>query len=113
MRPVFYHFTDDATRLALGPDGTIMPGGPLNVVWMSNQLIPTQGGASLGLTPETGACRYIVADDSSVKPWTEVRDQYPPELWWPLELAAGAQPELWFVSTEPVRVKYSGRGVRA
>lgn len=103
-KPKFYHYTDIEHAAKIEVDYTLVPGGPLNLVWLTSLPRLSLGADAIGLSAESVVQRFEVVPGELVMPWSLLRDTLPEELWWPLELAAGAQPELWYVSKEPIHV---------
>lgn len=107
---VLYHFTclDHGVAL-LGEGEAILKPGHDGFVWITDLSIPFA--KPLGLTKNTLTCdrtqaRYKVLDAERIDWWMDARKILPDSFVWPLELAQGAMPMHWYLSTEPVHVAY-------
>lgn len=105
-----YHYTcRDHGFLALGDADSVLRPGRDGFVWLTDLAIPFA--RPLGLTQKILNCdrteeRYRVIDAEAIDWWMDARKLLPEEFVWPLELAAGAAPMHWYISADPVHVKY-------
>jgi hypothetical protein len=99
---VVYHFTDVPPEAMEGM--VLQPNGPLDLVFLT--AIRTPLPQALGLPFPKVLHRYRVLDLGDVHSWVDDQEQYDMHTWLPWELAEGAKPDRWFVSSKPVPVKY-------
>jgi hypothetical protein len=106
----FYHYTCRHSLAKMEPDlygyVTLQPLSPGGILWVTDLDVPQRKG--LGLTSTIIDCdrtefRLELLDDTTVRRWVDVRRDYP-ELH-PLELADGAMPMHWYISTSPERAR--------
>lgn len=108
-----YHYTCAHSLARMRPDvygvRTLEPRSPGGLLWLTDLETPIR--EALGLTSMIIDCdrtqhRLAVLDPSTVRRWVDVRRQYPGL--WDLELAHGAMPMHWYVSTSPELAILSG-----
>lgn len=113
----FYHYTCRHSLAKMTPDVygviTLEPLSPGGLLWVTDLAVPERRG--LGLTSQILNCdrteyRLELLDGSSVRRWVDVRRSF--RGLWDLELAPGALPMHWFVSTSPERA-YAPRSPRS
>jgi len=118
--PPLWHYTCDHGHEAIGEFGVLVPGRvlapdrmppdywPADFVWLTDLARPNRD--ALGLTSWIIECdrtahRYRAAWEVTIKPWVEVRRSVnSPES---LEAAEGARPRHWYVSRDPVAVRWA------
>ena len=116
MSAHLWHYTcSDHGAPGIETTGEVLPGAAVSprlrllasshLAWFTDLDVPIR--SALGLTQSVTRCdrtarRFRVIDRDLVVPWVEVRGEWP-ELWG-LELAPGAMPRHWYVSTHAVPV---------
>jgi hypothetical protein len=126
--PVLWHHTCEHAQREIGAEGNLMSVFDLegkrakaltvnsqmmrlwlSFIWLTDLAVPDREG--LGLTMHAIGCdrtrhRYRVTDPSTCEPWGHYRMRLSPGMRDLLELADGAMPARWWVSTDPVPVVY-------
>jgi hypothetical protein len=114
----FYHYTCSHSLAKMTPDvygvRTLEPMSPGGLLWVTDLEVPIR--EALGLTSQIINCdrteyRLELLDPSTVRRWVDVRRSFR-ELW-DLEMAPGAMPMHWFISTSPERAILSPRSPRS
>ena len=124
--PTLYHYTCDHGRDGIDACGYVKPGcylsdqpskmpWPSRFAWFTDLSVPIKG--ALGLTSNFTTCdrtahRYRVLAADDIEQWTDRRRALAPEQRDWLELAPGARPRHWYVTTSRVAVEYDPLEVR-
>jgi hypothetical protein len=125
MNPILFHFTCRHAAERIGQRGWLLPSvrlmSPLQLrnlpndvlmagqaVWLATDRDATQ--RSLGFDGILSQCdrteyRYRVTEPGAVRPWTEVRTGWPPEVVAALEEGQDKRPETWWLGRGPMRAR--------
>lgn len=103
MMPLYHYSSTMDTGQPTTDDVVIFPEAETGLVWLTDMQVPMRRALML---PDGPCLRAEVLDMSSVEKWTTYRGKRE-DLVFDLELQAGAAPNHWWVSEQPVRATFA------